>query len=294
MVDVIHCPPIRLMPELAWPIDQLEPIGLAEMESLAALTERRDRKYLVDGGDLSDVIGDIGTSFRALEIDGDRCFRYESVYFDTPELVSYLMTARGRPRRFKVRTRSYLDSFATNLEIKERQRDGLTVKRRWPHRFEDRDRLTSGSKALLAATSVDGLVDRLGRTLTVNYTRSTLVDTRSWSRVTFDTGLTALRPDGRGSVADGFVLVETKSVGHPTVFDHVLWSRHYRPTSISKYGTLMAALDPSLPANKWNRTLRQHFDWEAQRGITHCGCINAPGRETCSEPHSPGARRSHR
>lgn len=250
-----------LGPGVTSSIRRLEPIGLTEMDSLAALTERRDSKYLVDGSDLLEMLDLIDVGFRALEIDGKRSFNYESVYFDTPGLKSYLMTARRRPRRFKVRTRSYLDRRSTNLEVKERRRNGLTVKQRAPHRFEDRDQLTPESLLLLEATSVDGFAGHLGRTLTVGYKRSTLVDVRTSSRITFDTDLMAFRPDGRPIIAEGFVLVETKSLGHPTVFDRMLWSHHYRPTSFSKYGTLMAALDPSLPANKWNRTLRRHFDW---------------------------------
>lgn len=246
-------------------IHLFEPIGLADLVSLADLAERNDRKYVVDPADLDQILDEVGDGLLALEIDHTRTFRYESVYFDTPELTSYLMAAHRRPQRFKVRTRSYLDSATTSLEVKKRQRNGLTLKTRFPHRFEDRDRLTSESMDLLAGTAVDGLADRLRPTLTVNYDRSTLVDTRTWSRITLDRGLAALRRDGRRLVAGDFVIVETKSAGHPTVFDRLLWRHHYRPTSLSKYCTPMAALDPSLPANKWNRNLRRHFDWEPGR-----------------------------
>lgn len=252
-------------PQFLPAIHLFEPIGLSEVEAMADLAERRDRKYLVDPSDLDLILDEVGGGFRTLEIEGSRSFSYESVYFDTPELSSYLSAARRRPRRFKVRTRSYIDSSTTNLELKERRRDGLTVKTRFPHRFEDRARLTSESESLLAGTSVDGFAGRLRPALTVNYVRSTLVDPGTWSRVTLDRGLSARRPDGRHLMVDDFVVVETKSSGHPTLFDHLLWGHHYRPTSMSKYCTPMAALDPTLPANKWNRNLRRHFDWEPAR-----------------------------
>ena len=35
-------------------------------------------------------------------------FDYESVYFDTPDLTCYLLAARRRRRRFKIRTRTYV------------------------------------------------------------------------------------------------------------------------------------------------------------------------------------------
>jgi hypothetical protein len=45
-----------------------------------------------------------------LEIDGARSFAYDSTYFDTPDLDAYLLAATRRRRRFKVRTRTYVDS----------------------------------------------------------------------------------------------------------------------------------------------------------------------------------------
>ena len=50
--------------------------------------------------------------------DGRRWFRYRSHYFDTPTLSSYLAAAHRRPRRHKVRSRSYLDSGQHFLEVK--------------------------------------------------------------------------------------------------------------------------------------------------------------------------------
>ncbi|MFV0316059.1 MAG: molecular chaperone, partial [Microthrixaceae bacterium] len=38
--------------------------------------------------------------------------------------------------------------------------------------------------------------------------------------------------------------------------DRALWRRGYRPTSLSKYATGLAALDPDLPRNRWARILR--------------------------------------
>ena len=62
---------------------------------------------------------------RVLEIDGPRAAsRYRSVYFDTPDLDSYLAAARRRRRRFKIRIRSYLDSGRHFLEVKTRGRAG--------------------------------------------------------------------------------------------------------------------------------------------------------------------------
>jgi hypothetical protein len=62
-------------------------------------------------------------------------------------------------------------------------------------------------------------------------------------------------------------LVETKSTGAPTVADRLLWSAGERPVTISKFGVGMAALNPHLPANKWNRTLRRYFGWSPRAAV---------------------------
>lgn len=239
---------------------RLAPISLSDNESATALNERHDRKYLVEPDDVDEILSGLGTGFRILEVGGLRSFRYESVYFDTPEIDSYFDAARQRPYRFKVRTRSYLDSQLCYLEVKERRRDGLTIKQRFPYPFEHRRWITADGRTLLRdSTSVASHIESLQPTLTVHYTRSTLIDTGAQSRATIDTGINATRFDGPTVTAEGFTLIESKSQQHATPFDHLLWRHHYRPTAISKYCTLMAAIDPTLPANKWNPVLNEYF-----------------------------------
>lgn len=254
-----------LSPHATGVIAKFEPISLEEVESQAALTERHDRKYLVDPADLAVIIDGVASDLRALEIGSERSFAYESIYFDTPDYSSYMAAAHRRPRRFKVRTRNYLDSQMSRFELKTRQRDGLTVKHRMPYPFDERESLNEDARAFLDAARLDVDPNELSPVSQVRFRRSTLVDTGSWSRITIDTGLSVsalgvdtLRPNG-------FVVVETKSVLRPTAFDQSLWLNGYRPTRMSKYCTLMAAIHPSLPANHWNRTLRRHFDWEPHR-----------------------------
>ncbi|MET0966868.1 MAG: hypothetical protein ABWZ02_10745 [Nakamurella sp.] len=65
----------------------------------------------------------------------------------------------------------------------------------------------------------------------------------------------------RASAGANYIL-QTKSPGAATPVDRMLWSQGHRPVSISKYCTGLAAVTPGLPANKWNRTLRNHFGWQ--------------------------------
>lgn len=244
----------------------LAPIDLAEVDRVAALSERVDRKYLVRGKLFEEVLAEIDPGTRVLDIDGVRTFRYETVYFDTPELDTYLMAARSRPGRVKIRIRSYLDSGLCRLEVKRKNRIGITAKYQTSHRLEERNHLLSEDLAFVSEVAPKGLErDLLRPTLTVRYLRTTLVGHDLHSRMTIDTELEAIDRYGRGVALGEFVLVETKSQGRPTALDHRLWKRHCRPVKMSKYCTLMAVLNPCLPANKWNRTLRNHFDWMPSR-----------------------------
>ncbi|NNE96078.1 MAG: VTC domain-containing protein, partial [Acidimicrobiales bacterium] len=95
-----------------------DPVGLDELNSIASLQTRVDRKYVICRSDLGELTLQIGSVARVLEIDGRRQFGYWSTYYDTPDLDSYLAAARKRPRRWKVRVRSYLDSDLHYVEVK--------------------------------------------------------------------------------------------------------------------------------------------------------------------------------
>ena len=245
-------------------VAELPPISLEEILGFAELQTRMDRKYILDPAVAAKVITERASMLQILQIDELRDFAYESVYFDTPELESFRSSAHGRRNRFKVRTRSYVDSGLCVLEVKTAGGRGHTVKERIDYTLEDRARLAGPAQAFLADRDLP--VDRLSPTLITRYRRATLLD-QDGSRATLDTGLVCLSPDGEYvSMADQ-VLMETKSVGTATVLDRLLWARGVRPERVSKYCTGLAALKPDLPANKWNRTLRRHFEWTPTHSV---------------------------
>ncbi|HOW02120.1 MAG TPA: hypothetical protein PLY19_11725, partial [Rhodoglobus sp.] len=82
----------------------LAPISLAELTAAAELQTRVDRKYVLTRAQAGTVLRDLAPDTRVLEIDGTRAMAYESVYFDTRDLLSYRMAAHARRRRFKLRT----------------------------------------------------------------------------------------------------------------------------------------------------------------------------------------------
>lgn len=250
-------------------IAQFAGVSLDQLVEEAELLKRIDRKYLVPARSVAAVLKSLPSSTRALEIDGQRNFAYRSVYFDTPELLSFRMAAQPRRRRFKVRTRTYVDTGKTYLEIKTKGARDATVKERTEHPLPDR--LTRSSlvdiRSALAAVGVaDDLAGDLAPTLITTYKRATLLIAGGTaadpqlSRATIDTELEWEDAEGNVLSLDDFVVVETKSGSTASPVDRALWTHGFRPRSVSKYATGLAAMHPELPRNKWTRVLRESFD----------------------------------
>lgn len=248
-------------------LSSLDSIDLDTLQQKADLQTRLDRKYILPVGLAQEAITAFAPRLAVLEIDGQRDFAYESVYFDTPALESYFSSAHGRRRRFKVRTRSYLDSGASVLEVKTAGGRDETVKARNEYTLADRAGLTAEAEEFLAVNGLDpSIIEQLAPTLTTTYRRATLLDASGF-RATMDTQLMCLTRDAQAELPDN-VLLETKAPGAATDLDRWLWARGQRPIRVSKYCTGLAALTPGLAANKWNRTLRQHFNWKPNQGIS--------------------------
>lgn len=228
-------------------------IGLDELDELASLQTRRDRKYLVSSRVVDEVLARLGGA-RRLIIDGRDSFGYESVYFDTPDLRFHQQAARKRPGRVKVRVRTYVDSGSSFLEVKTRDGRRRTVKHRVAH--DGRRHLDVTDLLFVdAVTDLGATVGDLVPVLTTRFERSTFLV--EGGRATVDRAIEFEDADGGHRGLGDLVIVETKSALRPTQLDLLLWQTGTRPVKVSKYGAGLAALRPGLPANKWSQALRR-------------------------------------
>lgn len=225
---------------------------------------RVDRKYVVEAERAPEILAQLHEDTRALEIGGKRAQNYASCYFDTPDYDSYMGAAHKRRRRFKVRTRTYVDSQLTFLEVKTRGARGNTVKKRIPYAVElaELGHLSRGGRTwvsdILTGAHCSDESSRLSPVLRGSYTRSTLLMPEG-GRATIDSDL-AWESQGYVLTHPGMVIIETKSSASPSQLDRALWAAGVRPTKISKYATAMAAFNPELPRNKWTRVLDCFFE----------------------------------
>jgi hypothetical protein len=237
----------------------LPPIDLAELTADAALMTRVDRKYVLPSSALPGLVDALPDGTRRLTIDGRTDFGYRSVYLDTPELDCFQSAAGRRRRRFKIRTRRYLDSGDCWLEVKTRGARGATVKQRREH--PDPDGLAAGLPFVRAVLSEAGV--RLPASLdfrpslVTEYRRTTL-HLPDGSRATVDTGLRWSDPEHPvDATLPGRLILETKSGHGAGSLDHTLWQAGHRPDRISKYATGLLLLHPDLTGRPWRRTLRR-------------------------------------
>lgn len=252
----------------AWPS-----VGLDDVARAASLQTRTDHKYLVRPELLDAVLG--GGRWSVLAVDRQRLSTYESVYFDTLDLMLFRAHRQGRRRRYKVRLRRYLDSDATMLELKTKGRRGATVKSRWDvdspgcarshnactRRPCDHDDLPSSA----CQHVVDALSEQRGLSLpdlrsvlVTQYRRMTFVDVVRGQRLTCDIGL-RFHGNGRDVDTGDLVLVESKVAGRVGEVDRKLLSLGVRPVQLSKYAVGTALVQPELSANRWNPVLQRYF-----------------------------------
>jgi hypothetical protein len=241
--------------------ESFRPIGLAELEAEAALQDRVDVKYVITLADFAALAERLRFTHRVLEIDGRRAFAYRTTYFDTAELRAFRDHVQERRRRFKVRSREYVDSGACSFEVKLKGPRGRTVKHRMAYDRARRDELSAPALAFVRECLGRAPDDDLRPALAVAYTRVTLCAPRLGERVTCDFDLAFSAPDGAsGRLAEDRVIVESKSARGNATADRALRALGARPeTGCSKYCLGVGFTRPDVKSNTMRRLLRRHF-----------------------------------
>jgi hypothetical protein len=227
-------------------------VGLAEVVDNAAALHRVDRKYLVDRATAAALLEALPASYRVLEVAGRTSTGYRSTYFDTPDLATARAHVQKRRRRWKVRSRLYVEDGLCRIEVKTKDGRGSTVKT--VADAEDYGLLDAEFvRSALLAQGIEDDLSTLGPTMEVRYRRTTLADTEAHERVTLDHGVRCTLGGDRVWLDDDCVLVETKSGLRLSPADRVLHGLGVRPQSFSKYVSAATLLRDDLPDNDVRR-----------------------------------------
>lgn len=240
-------------------LEPFGPITLEEMESVK-LMNRIDSKYLTDEATLRKVLADAAhAGYRVLEAGGARISPYDSVYYDTPGLNMYLDHHNRRLKRQKVRTRSYVNTGDTFLEIKRKNNKGRTKKKRMriPSSELNDFRSDAEAAAYLAGHSAYTAA-QLSPVLETLFKRVTLVNADETERLTIDTCLCFrnFRTEMEASLKNA-VIIELKQDGRaPSRMKSILLDHRVKPVRVSKYCIAITLTEPSVKSGRFKVKVR--------------------------------------
>lgn len=160
-----------------------------DLDRIAAvrLMNRVDTKYLVDEALCMELLERAADQYYVQIIDDCRACRYATLYYDTPQWDMYHLHHNRRLTRQKIRTRTYVETGVTYLEVKNKSNKGRTHKRRM-----------ALDRSLFAAAATDTAAadflrrearyapEALSPSLATRFVRVTLVNRAMTERLTID------------------------------------------------------------------------------------------------------------
>jgi len=214
-------------------------ISLADLDTTWSMTRRFDTKFMLERSMVDKFLSGSTANFTALEIDGARAFTYRTTYFDTPDLLLYRDHAQRRSRRVKVRTRLYVESQRTRLEVKARLGNGQTQKALFEDRAElgrqEIPQIDTAISEIYRTARYSNLASELVQSAVTTFERSTIINTNGAERITIDSSLVLDSNGQRFELLPELVLVEVKSLTHISETVRQLRKLGMHPTSFSKY-----------------------------------------------------------
>lgn len=242
----------KYLAQVSAALELFDPITLAEMDSVK-LMDRTDLKFNFNIRHLPELLSAVRDHYRVLEVSGKRSSRYETLYYDTPAFDLYKIHHNGKPARFKIRVRKYVESDLNFFEVKHKNNKGRTIKSRVKKKKEGNEIVGNAKELLEEKTGMASTA--LEPKLWVNYTRITLVNRFEEERLTIDLNLEVLN-DSRSFSFDGLVIVEAKmSKAQNTPFVRLLKDRHIRQGGMSKYCMAVSKLVPGIKSNNFKPKL---------------------------------------
>jgi hypothetical protein len=236
-------------------------LSLEQLENVKLL-KRFDTKFVFHKDKLPLVFDYLYGKYGILEINNNRTFKYESLYYDTDDYHFYHQHHNKRLNRYKIRCRRYLESDQCFFEIKFKSNKNITFKTRL--RLEDRvinSTLSENKKEFIRTNVSNGFRDILAETikpkLWVKFDRITLANQVSKERFTFDSNLTYTDTKFRRYNLGNLVIAELKSenTSLDLSFLQHLKSLKIFPTTFSKYCIGIATTNNNIKANRFKGTL---------------------------------------
>lgn len=229
-------------------------------QNTAALMDRIDSKFLLPMNLFTPLMQSIAKDYTILNAHGRRLFNYQTTYFDNEKRQFYLDHHNGKLNRYKVRFRRYVESDMGYMEIKFKNNQKRTIKRRIPMNCISPDQV--GAQDFVERTL--GYSVKLEPVLLVNYQRITLLNKHDVERITLDLNLSFHNPiNGEQSIQNKTFIVEIKQERKPIQSScrKLIKSLQHREIDFSKYciGSALTEIENSkkqkLKTNRFKTSL---------------------------------------
>lgn len=230
-----------------------EAISLSEMDTVK-LMNRIDTKYVLSKDLLPAILEKITKNYFILEIDNERIFQYNSLYYDTDNNYMYLAHHNGKLNRYKIRFRKYVASDLCFLEIKYKFKGSRTIKHRTKIEEIETD-LSERSMAFIDKYTPFNN-SKLEPKIYTSFSRMTLVSKELTERVTIDLDL-KFKYNGYAKQLDNTVIIELKRDGNASsshLIDVLTCFRVF-PQGFSKYCIGRALVEDNLKHNNFKERL---------------------------------------
>jgi hypothetical protein len=239
-------------------LQSMDPISLKEMSAIK-LMDRVDSKFPMNMETLLRMAPQWGKHFYVQEHEGQRIARYRSLYFDTPDALTYTMHHNRQLKRQKIRQRIYVDSNIAFCEIKNKKNTGRTKKKRIPIPMEEWGHLYRLPEMADFVREKVWVTDQpLSPRLENAFQRITLVNKAKTERVTIDFGITFHNHlSGCDADMSDLVIAEVKQDGSlPSKFKGLLRNARVKRKGLSKYCLGMLLTDEHLKYNRFKDKIR--------------------------------------
>jgi hypothetical protein len=235
-------------------------VTLEDLE-IIKLLQRRDTKFIFHKNQLIFILEYLSRNYEILEIDNNRLFGYQNLYFDTDDYFFYHQHHNSKLSRYKIRCRRYIESNQCYFEVKHKDNKKKTIKRRLL--LDDKrisEELSEESKKFaknLVSINNGEIIDRVKPKLWIEFDRITFANRFNKERLTIDTNLTYSDRNSPPQKMNGLVIAELKSESFSlnSRFFQYLKSLGISPIRISKYCIGIAIIKSNIRYNRFKKKL---------------------------------------
>lgn len=239
-------------------LENYETITLDGMTSIK-LMNRMDVKYVTSLAKMDSLLKAASRDYYVLVTGNNPVASYDTIYFDTPQRDMYLKHHNGRAVRQKIRTRQYVNTGETFLEIKMKDNHRRTKKKRMAL---DTAVFTAPESCpgtdIFIAQKTDYNIGDLSAALQTRFNRITLVNKALTERITIDSSLHFhnFRSGNEVSLGNAVIMERKYDSTSPSKFPALTREFGIKEQKMSKYCIGTAMTDPSIKQNNFKLKIR--------------------------------------